>query len=91
MKRPSLVATWPHGWQAVSERVIARVMAGNRHGVWIAPDGRTFIQNMDDRRSAYRPPDSWLVGVFGKATPHEVIEGSVIVRMREIQGMRVAA
>lgn len=79
--------SWPHGWQEFAEHIRARMIGGNGVTVWIAPDGRGFVRKDSDRyRSAYTFPDSWLVGTFRQSTPKEVIEDSVIERMREISG-----
>ena len=85
--------SWPHGWHEFAEHVRARMIGGNGASAWIAPDGRGFVRKDSDRyRSPYTFPDSWLVGAFRQSTPQEVIEDSVIERMREISGQgRMAA
>lgn len=90
MNPPTFRVTWPHGWQEAAERVRVRLLSGNRHGVWIAPDGRVWIRNQD-RFIKSQLPESWRVGVFGPSAPQDVIEDAVIYRMREISEMGVAA
>lgn len=84
-RRPVMQLHWPQGWQAFADHVRARQMTGNSVTAWIAPDGRGYVRKDSDRyRSAYTFPDSWLVGSFRSSVPQEVIEDSVIERMREI-------
>lgn len=86
-RRPVMYVDWPHGWRDFAEHVRARMVGGNGVTAWLAPDGRAFVRRDSERfRSAYTLPDSWLVGSFRQSTPQEVIEDSVIERMREISG-----
>ena len=89
MRHPKTRLTWPHGWLEATIAITRRLRCGNRMAVYISPDGLLYVRNVG--RSMKIPlPDTWLIGIFGRATPTETIEENVVERMREITTRRTA-